>query len=173
MNLDDALQTSEQPQIENKPARGRPARGKLERNRSSALYWSLMGYCVITLVRPQDFIPGLGLTRPGLIFCIAMLLTWIGAKNRDYLIDAIPKLFIAFLFLIASGAFFAVNTRLLSWAFEDIATFSLAFSLAFPAVARSLAQRRAFIHFLLLTNLFTAFWVITHNGHGLGAHLGV
>ena len=171
MNLDDALPTREQPQIEKKQA-PRSARGRLARNSRTALYWSLMGFCLITLVRPQDVIPGLGSIKPGLMFSVAMLITWVGTKNRDYLIDPIPKLLIAFLCLIASGALFAVNPHVLSWAFEDVATFTLAFSLAFPAVARSLVQRRAFIRFLLLANLFTAYWVITHNGHGQGGHLG-
>ena len=138
---------------------------------TGALFVAILGYCLITFMRPQDFIPGVGAIKPGMIFGLLALFLWFGTRDRTYLADSIPKLMLSFLFATAIGATFATNKRMLFAAFQDLATYGVVFTLALPVVLSTHARRKFFLRFLLGCYVFIAAWVTTHNGHGQGAFL--
>jgi probable O-glycosylation ligase (exosortase A-associated) len=132
-----------------------------------------VAYVAIEFVRPQYFVPAIGLLRPGLLLAVALTLWWITAHGLKQLFaDRLITLFFMFTAMAVIWVPFAVNNY---WAFQR-AQF-LVITLLSATVPLSLmlvpsVRRRQFINFWIAAHTYLALFSMTHSGRGPGSFLG-
>lgn len=148
---------------------GRRRRASVTREGSNKILWVFMAYLVIEYVRPQYFVPALGVVRPGLIVGLILLGVSL-TKGIDVIKRSrIVQLCVAFTLFTVAWVPFAVNNY---WAFNTAEGMVLhIFATAIPLIvlADSKKTLTLIVKFWVGVSVYIALFAMTHAGHGPGS----
>lgn len=135
-----------------------------------ALYLATLLYLVITYIRPQDLLSPLALLQPGLLALLAVGVSWLWHRPKSlFLDDPIVRAQLIFMVVTVGGLFVVVNHRFWFNMTQGYIESFFVYSLVLPVVMQNAEFGKAILRLLLVSFLFIATWVITHDGVGTAA----
>ena len=130
-------------------------------------YKLLFVYLFIEYVRPMDFIPGLGLLKPGLVISCLLMLSWVTTGNLSRVFDFRKQIKYTWLFIIlmATSVSFARNTHFAFFTALTVLGY-MPFMLSCILYLSSLERVQAFFRVWIYLLLFLAVKGIVFHGKG-------
>lgn len=135
------------------------------------LTWAVVAYLVLSLVRPQDIWPAIGVVRPGLIVTVVLFFGWLLQCRPLVSPDAIARLSVAFLGAASLGVVFVTNTYWFFWTWISLSVAILTYVLLLPSLMQQGRVRVGIYRLLTICTLYLAIWAIFHGGKGPGSHI--
>lgn len=132
----------------------------------------LLVYVFIEFVRPQYFVPALGLVRPGLLIAVALTGYWIVTYGIKQICgDRLITYFLLFTAMALAWVPFASNNF---WALnrsQFLAILFLSATIPLSLLLVPHARRRQFMKLWVGAHAYLAVFAMTHNGFGPGSFL--
>jgi O-antigen ligase len=129
-------------------------------------FWFAMEY-----LRPQDYLPGLGMIRPALLLFLFIFAVWVVRGDKSILGDNLVRGYLAFIAVGSMSVFFAANTY---WAVQDnlfLISFLFAGVLPFISFMDRPEALRRFFNWWVFFNALVAVAAIMRGGRGSGSFM--
>lgn len=132
----------------------------------------LMIYLAVEYVRPQYFIPAIGVFRPGLVLGIGMALYWIKVWGPKAAFS--DTMFRYYLFILVFVVLWVPFARNNFWAFqraEALTTYFIGVTVPIALALRDTRRFHKFISYWIVIHVYLAIFGLTHAGRGPGSFL--
>ncbi len=139
---------------------------------STAGFVLAMAFIFLEYVRPQDYIPALGVIRPGLILAIWLFALWLTKGDKSYLKNSLVRLHLAFVALMVVSVFYATHNYAAFVTTKGMLITLLAGVLPLMAFVDSHWRLQRFIRLWVLFHVIAAISGILNGGKGPGSFLG-
>lgn len=153
-------------------ARFAAARSRAEQAKLRMLFLATTFFIVVTVIRPQDIIPVLGVIRPGVLAVLFLYVALLRYGKIPHRRDPIFMALLVFVGAIACGIVVVVNHNNWFWRLWVIVNYVAAFGIAVPILLTEQRYRNFLLGLLLLAFGIAAAYAITHSGLGQGEWLG-
>ncbi|WP_144392674.1 O-antigen ligase family protein [Pleionea sediminis] len=131
----------------------------------------LIAFVFFDLVKPQDFIPGLGMFSFPMLLTLALSFIFVIEKKSYLRQDKGYILFILFWVLVSASILYATNTRATYGASMLLFWIGLSFVFPLAAILNNQEKLEKFIFFWLIANVMLALVVIRNGGTGPGGYM--
>jgi putative inorganic carbon (hco3(-)) transporter len=135
------------------------------------LYWSMYAFLVVSYIRPQDIIWGLGLLKPGLIATVLVVVFSLPHIGREWSRSNIFRAALLFFGVLVIGGLKTVNQYFWLQTVWSHGITTVAYLICLPVIMRDPTRRDGILRLLLVAFSFLAFWTVTHHGVGTGSFL--
>lgn len=144
---------------------------RAEKSLGSAWFFFVIIYLVITIGRPQDLFPVLGVLRPGLLVLLAMLAFVVVSGCIPYIRNPQMLLFTAITLQLALYIPFTYNNfRAYQVTIEMLGFLMASVSMVF--VIDSMKRLRLVVDLSILFMIYICTYSLLHQGRGPGSHTG-
>lgn len=143
----------------------------IQDNQFPVFYFLLFVYLSIEFIRPQSFIPALGVVRPALIVGLVLIAFSLSKFRHEVYMLGTTRLLGGFLGLAALSVLFATNNH---WAFQYtqlLALYLLAVVVPAFILVNSVKRFRFLLFFWVFVHAYLAIYCLTHGGKGPGSFL--
>lgn len=136
--------------------------------------WALvlvMIYLSIEFIRPQYYVPAVGIIRPALLTSILLIIVWINTFGLKIARDPIIAKTLIFLGLSVFMIPIAANNYWALTRSRELGNFVLCATIPLAILLANKKTRDWFFDFWLAIHAYVAVFAITHNGRGPGSFL--
>lgn len=135
------------------------------------MFWVLMGYMIIEYVRPQFFVPAIGIIRPGLIFGSVLFVFSVTVGLKTITSNKIARLIVAFSALVVLWVPFAVNNFHAFNTAKGMILHTFALVVPILTLVRTPQLLRRLAGFFVSVTTYVALFAMTHGGRGPGSFI--
>ena len=141
------------------------------KNEWNITFWLLMCYFIIEYVRPQDYVPAIGVIRPAMIISIILATTWVLNGDKSLLKDTPLKMFLIFIFLSGFSLLYVNNHHHAFFTTRILIIYM--FAAVLPLISSLYNEKRFYklLNLWITMHLFIAVMCLLSGGTGSGGFL--
>ena len=130
-------------------------------------------YLILEYIRPQYFVPALGIIRPSLILGVLIAIVWISRHgSKISLQDELLRYYAFILVFVWLWVPFATNNYHAFNASLNLTVFFVAVTVPLGLILQDRTRRHKFVKFWIGLHVYLALFALTHAGRGPGSFLG-
>ncbi len=144
--------------------------GALQERTFTLPFVLVLGYVLVEYGRPQNWIPALGVLRPGVLVLGGAMLALV--VSRRAVLGRVGKYVLVFLLALVLSVPYAYNNFTAFAATRDFALLVFGAVIPMMTFVDSTSRLKVLVRFWLAMHVSLALYAITHGGRGIGSFLG-